>query len=998
MADTQKSAPKAIFRNVGLRRPTGAAGGILARPLQTRVDLGVGDLTREVHAPETLTIREKQALIAVDQQGRDRLDPCVIVGTTIKPLTRKTLEGLQQVIVRNPRHGGPKKTETCNDPKMGTLENDQVCGTCHATNMDCPGHLGMIKLPEGEGIIHPLFYEEVIWLLTCVCNSCSSLLVSKTTMEQEHLLALAPRARLKALAKKCEKGVVCYKLRQDGSFDSSKDQTAPCRPELNRSCEANPKYDRKVLIQEQQIKYTISRPDGSSITSNRKVSEVEQIFKYICDSDLRLLGYDPAVGVRPTDYIMHAIPVIPIQARPMAVHDGEITDDSLTITTSSIVAAVEEYSKATKADARAAVMQRVASIYSHMIDKRNDASHAVGGKTATLDIGDRLKTKEGIIRGSMMGKRVNYCGRTVAGPCSDLRLGWFAIPKMMARFLTVKEKVHRYNLNEMRLALREGNIMYIFPGKRGANTMTGVRWTVSAKMRNNSEQAVQEGDVVCRFLVKGDMCLFNRQPTLHKQSIMGAHIHIWSSDNLNFGLHMSCTKPLNADFDGDELNLHIPQTIESQVEARFFAHVDYCIINAQNNSVLIGVVYNSLTAGYIMTRPGIADEDKHDAFDPDLQTRTSSGEIENRFGFIFDSEEWAEGLEVIERATVNGWSDRLQSLQRRLAKQQIPAQTGYAMFSLVLPEDLWYDGPKGVKIRDGVLVAGTITKAHIGPVTGSIIQSIWKWSGPRRTSQFITEVTFLMDWFIEMHGFSIGFGDCVAPNRDVNQKILSNIIAKAELDIRSLGPETADMGQLELETREESIRGFVNNTSRIGKETVEQLSTNNALVVMMLSGAKGDVLNTAQMMTAVGQQYVKGERPQPNLFGRRCLPYCRPGSTDIMDNGFIPDSYLTGISPKALIFLAMAARIGLLDTATKTAESGYMQHRVVRALDGVTVHYDGSVRNPNGVIFTFCYGGDGMDAAQLIQTTSPQTGDLASFINLKEAAGRINSTFDEETM
>ncbi len=297
----------------------------------------------------------------------------------------------------------------------------------------------------------------------------------------------------------------------------------------------------------------------------------------------------------------------------------------------------------------------------------------------------------------------------------------------------------------------------------------------------------------------------------------------------------------------------------------------------------------------------------------------------------------------------------------------------------------------GVKIRDGVLIRGTITKAHVGNTHNSIVHHLWLKYGKVRTAAFLTDGTFLTDWFIFNYGFSIGYTDCVAPDPDAVQKTVDDEMHNAELSIDSLGPEKPNMTKLEKEYREQQMRDFTDNAATIGKRIAsEQLPYTNALNIMSESGAKGNASNTAQICGLVGQQFVRRQRPIPTLDkSRRCMPYFAPNSRKLEARGMIRQSFMQGISPAGLFFHMMASRIGLVSTSISTADTGALHRRVSKALESTCVAYDGSVRNLAGAVFQLaCF--DGFEAGQMIPTNHPGMGSAYSFIDIRDTIMNLN--------
>lgn len=894
--------------------------------------------------------REKQEMMARAWLEETRLEPLSIVATVITVWKSEDLISQSVVRVTSSEIARGSKMNTPEDPRLGTLDNDKMCATCRKSNMDCPGHLGYIRLHELGHFLHPLFANYAIQVLTCVCNSCSGLLISEAQMAQQRLLTLQGPARLAKLAEICAK-LPCNRHRP------SPDQ---------RSCTPNPVYEGGKFRNGYTVKYkhSISSVEGNKgrrakksditgIESVKPIKQIKTIFEHINAKDVELMGF--TCGAHPLRFILENVPVIPPAARPKTVRDGIIQHDYLTTAYQDIIngnnAIETEKDELQRSN-------RIGNLYfhiSHMIDNK-DAKYTRGPTEIVLGIKERLTSKEGIIRGHSMGKRVNFCARTVLGPGAEIPFGWIGLPDLARPELTVPIVVHRHNLAYVRQLYTQKQIRRLMPGH---GDLRGCRILIDEKNTNKYTPVI--GDTVERWSFDGDWVIFNRQPTLSKYSMMAyrAKFGPWKT----IRMHMSATPPHNADFDGDEGNYHMLQSIGSRVEADYLVSIENNVLNSHKNSAAIGIVYNGLSSMYMLTQP-------------------------TRF---LTSKEMDLGLSLLT------YRLDLPTLETRLQQSRINPLSGAALFSALLPADFWYekkDSKNTVKVRNGILITGVITKEHIGIAGNTIVQSIWKWYGRKRSSAFITDCTYLADWHIEYRGLSIGYKDCVAPNLEQVTQFIKKDLSEIQLKIAALGPERPDMGSLEKEYRERQIQGFLNNISALGQRIANQaLTANNPLNIMANSKAKGSDINTAQITGLLGQQFIKGSRPAMTITaGTRVLPYFDSNSSDIAARGFCRNNFMNGLDPGELFFHAMATRIGLMDTATKTSEVGHMQHRMVKVMEDVITRYDGSVRNSNGVIFQYSHT-DGFDAAELVNTHSNATGNLISFINLDECVGRINMRY-----
>jgi DNA-directed RNA polymerase II subunit RPB1 len=976
-------------------RPTDQVG--TCQPLrQLRVQ------SQNVSTP--LDSRQKEHLTALSRIAEEALPELEIEASIISLFDPDTLVREAVVKVTEASDSGQSSV---NDPRMGVVDNNIVCSTCHKTNLNCPGHLGYIQL--SRPILHPLFLQQIVKVLQSVCNTCGGLLLSLDEIKERGYTRFSGNERLKLIAAASEK-LPCRINHQESNIH-------PCRP--------NPYYLPGKLKELRRVMYRepgFGKKKGPE--RERTVSEIEAIFSAISQADAEALGF--ANGSHPSRYILNYFPVIPPQARPPVILGGYVKRDLLTDLYISMVKINNELLSSVLTENESKTLtDRLAETIRTFIDN-SDAKHKNKGKIDIGTIKRRIQSKEAIIRRSLMGKRVDYTARTVLGPEPSLKYGQIRIPEQMAPFLTQKVRVAPYNIELLTGLLRNGKVTHIIMKE---SRYRGKRIVVTPDIAKN--YTLQYGDQVERHLMDGDYVLFNRQPTLHKQSMTGYEVVLGKP--MTIGLHLSDTTPKNADFDGDEGNLHALQTIEAVAEAKELMSVKNCLMNSQTNKPSVGVVYDGITGAYLLTQ---VVNGKEVEVDPTLYN------------------------DLILRLTN---TDSLPTLDQRLKEMGVNKYSGRGLFSVLLPEDFYYS--KGyVHIRKGILINGTITKDHIGPSSGSIVQALYKDYGKNRVVDFLTDTPFLINGWLQEYGFSVGLKDCYVGdtasdeqrreairilrresgldrvaeleteiqeaeldglteiarqkkleleearsrldtkliqqmqeliskgNTNNTRKLLEEEIAKAKLNVEALGTKLDD--PLEEERREKQIVGYVNVTSEVGKRiSTEQLSPTNALNVMAISGAKGSVSNIAQITGMLGQQFILGQRmPMTISQGSRCLPYYENDDLDPSSRGFCTSSFLSGLTPAELFFHQAGGREGLMDTAIKTADTGSIHHQLIKALEDIKIGYDGSVRNATGTIFQFSYGDDGFDAGELEPV---KIGDLdtVSFINVDRLVGRINSVF-----
>ncbi len=560
----------------------------------------------------------------------------------------------------------------------------------------------------------------------------------------------------------------------------------------------------------------------------------------------------------------------------------------------------------------------------------------------------RLKGKEGRLRGNLMGKRVDFSARTVITPDPNLSLDEVGVPRSIAKTLTICETVTPFNIAKLQALVRNGPTEH--PGARYVIRDDGTRIDLRYA-RRAGELVLQKGFRVERHINDGDVVIFNRQPSLHKMSMMGHRIRVMPYST--FRLNLSVTTPYNADFDGDEMNLHVPQSWETVAEISEICAVPRQIVSPQSNKPVMGIVQDTLC--------GIRKFTKRDAFIPrDL---------------LMNLLMWIPRWDGI--------------IPQPAILKPVPLWTGKQLMSLILPPRINLitfhsthpDGEKGdcspgdtkVLIEDGQLLAGILCKKTVGSAAGGLIHTIFMEHGPFVCRDFFNDCQTVVNYWLLQNGFSVGIGDTVADAQTMAK--INDTIAAAKDGVRKIIIQAREnkLSCLPGLTLRESFEAEVNKLLNRARDTSgtsaqRSLKEQNNVKQMVVAGSKGSFINISQMTACVGQQNVEGKRI-PFGFRHRTLPHFTKDDYGPESRGFVENSYLRGLTPQEFFFHAMGGREGLIDTAVKTAETGYIQRRLVKAMEDVMVRYDGTVRNAGGDILQFAYGEDGMDAAALERQT-----------------------------
>jgi len=667
-------------------------------------------------------------------------------------------------------------------------------------------------------------------------------------------------------------------------------------------------------------------------------SDIRDWFEDIPDEDIEALGIN-ADRSRPEWMILTVLPVPPVTARPsITLDNGQRSEDDLTHKLVDIIRINQRFMENREAGAPQLIIEdlwellqyHVTTFMDNEISGTPPARHRSGRPLKTLS--QRLKGKEGRFRGSLSGKRVNFSARTVISPDPTLSLNEVGVPDRVAKEMTQTMNVNERNLDQARRYVANGPEAH--PGANYVRRHDGRRLKVTEKNCEELAEKVEPGWEVSRHLIDGDIVVFNRQPSLHRMSIMAHEVVVMPYKT--FRLNTTVCPPYNADFDGDEMNMHALQNEEARAEARVLMRVQEQMLSPRFGENIIGAIQDHISGTYLLT---------HD---------------NPRFNET-------QALDLL-RAT------RIDELPEPSGHEDgDPYWTGRDVFSELLPDDLnlSFTGTVGeqVVIEDGRLVEGTIAEDEVGGFGGEIVDTIAKVYSKTRARIFVNEVASLAMRSIMHFGFSIGIDDESVPEAAEGQ--IDEAIGDAYDRVETL-IETYRAGELESlpgRTVDETLEMKIMQTLGKARDTAgdiagDHFDDDNPAVVMAESGARGSMLNLTQMAGCVGQQAVRGERINRG-YEDRTLSHFQPNDLSADAHGFVEASYRGGLGPKEFFFHAMGGREGLVDTAVRTSKSGYLQRRLINALSELETQYDGTVRDTSDNIVQFEFGEDGTSPVQV---------------------------------
>ncbi|KAF9761031.1 DNA-directed RNA polymerase II subunit RPB1, partial [Nosema granulosis] len=835
-----------------------------------------------------------------------------------------------QVIHPETMENGLPKQGGLIDLKMGTTERSFLCSTCERDNFGCPGHFGHIELTKP--MFHIGYISKIKKILECICFYCSRIKCNTNLNTLNALWGL------------CKTKTVC---------------------EDDAGCGNKQPVIKKEGLNLVAFMKGEDNSEGKVILNGERV---HSIFKKISDEDILRLGFDLEFS-RPEWLILTVLLVPPPAVRPSIVMEGMLrAEDDLTHKLADIIKANTYLKKYELEGAPGHIIRdyeqllqfHIATLIDNDISGQPQALQKSGRPLKSISA--RLKGKEGRVRGNLMGKRVDFSARSVITADANISLEEVGVPYEVAKIHTFPEKITPFNIERLEKLVANGPNEY--PGANYVIRTDGQR--IDLKF-NRGDIKLEEGYVVERHMQDGDVVLFNRQPSLHKMSMMGHRVKVMSGKT--FRLNLSVTSPYNADFDGDEMNLHMPQSYNTISELEEICMVSKQVLGPQSNKPVMGIVQDTLTGLRFFTN--------RDAF--------------------FDKREMMQVLYSIEQ-NINRRQDSsnygiLDLLNRPAIQKPKELWTGKQILSFIFPsvfyqtqgEDPENLSDSAVVIIGGEIMSGIIDKKSVGASQGGLIHIITNDYGSKRITQFFNDIQKIITKFLmNIHVFSMGIGDIVADadTLRVVRKAIDN--AKNSVDEIILKAQNNRLDRLPGMTMKESFESQVNfvlNKARdvSGTSTQKSLNQCNNMKAMVLSGSKGSFINISQVTACVGQQNVEGKRI-PFGFAYRTLPHFSKEDYSGKSRGFVENSYLSGLSPEEFFFHAMGGREGLIDTAIKTAETGYIQRRLVKAMEDATVRLDQSVRGASGNIYQYKYGEDGFDATFLeMQKMNMKRGGNSTF-------------------
>ncbi|MCF7799101.1 DNA-directed RNA polymerase subunit A' [Candidatus Woesearchaeota archaeon] len=813
------------------------------------------------------------------------------------------------------------------DVRLGVIDPGLKCKTCGLKLKECPGHFSYIEV--ARPVVHIKFVELALDLLRLTCKDCGRILIPETKIQE-----------------------VKDELDKISEFGTDTER----RNFLKEMIATMKTVTKCPHCSAKQQKIKLEKPT-TFLEDEKRISpiEIRTRFEKISNEDLKVIGINP-VTARPEWTILTVLPIPPVTMRPsITLESGERSEDDLTHKLGDIVRINQRLFENINAGAPEIIVEdlwdllqyHVTTFFDNDVSQLPPARHRSGQPLKTLTA--RVKSKEGRIRHNLAGKRTNFSARAVISPDPKLEINEVGVPRNFSMKLTVPEKITDWNIDYLKKFVERGPDEY--PGANYIVRPDGRRKRITDETKEQLLEELEPGLIVERHLMDGDVVLFNRQPSLHKMSMMCHKVRVL--DGLTLRLNPAVCAPYNADFDGDEMNLHVPQTEESRAEAELLMQVQTQLISPRYGLSIIGCNQDAISGNYLLTN--------------------------NNFKTSHE--------EAVDILMAIGETD-FSNLPK---KKEV---SGKEIFSTLLPKDLSFSAPNKnykehpedpesmVIIKNGSLTQGVLDKNNLGEGSGLLLRQIHKLYGPEDTVMFLGKIYRLGIEVLFRLGFTTGIADTDLSDEGNSQ--VQKTIKQAEKDADKLieqfkaGTLEALPGHSEAETLELKLLSVLNKARNDAGNIVGETARQSNTMDMLKSGARGNIINMAQMSALVGQQDLRGGRVNKG-FHNRTLSCFKEGDLSGDAHGFIRNGFKSGLKPHEAFFMAMTGRDSLMDTALRTPKSGYLYRRLANAMQDLKIEYDYTVRDASGKLVQFIFGEDGVDVSK----------SEGGIINVKKIVGEV---------
>ncbi len=815
------------------------------------------------------------------------------------------------------------------DPHLGVINPGLRCKTCGQKMKQCPGHFGSLELVRP--VVHSEFSRRIEMLMHATCEECGRIVLPEEDLEK-----------------------------------------------LRRDVEAQPKHTeiiaKKIVAKAKKItkcphckaikgKLLLDKPTNFFMEKERIYpTQIREWIEKIPEQDLMLFGYNPE-RIKPEWFILTVVPVPPITLRPsITLESGIKSEDDLTHKLVDIIRINIRLKDNIDAGAPQLIIEDLWDLLQYHITTYFDnntagvppAKHRSGRALRTLV--QRLKGKKGRFRHNLTGKRVNFAARSTVTPDPFLEISEIGVPETIAKELTVPEIVTSWNKKKIeKLVKDKDKAVYLI---RPDETRKKIDET-------NKKEVLEELDIgykVERRLRNGDIVLFNRQPSLHRLSMLAHKVRVMPGKTLR--INPIVCKPYNADFDGDEMNIHVPQTEEGKTEAKELMYVRDQVISPRYGGPVIILDEDGVSGLYVLTMKSTEftpEEAMQYFYEIGITNIPKPDRGKNYSGKIIFSQTLPKDLDL-----------EYQTKTCRVLKK-----TG--LCKNCVKEKCEHDAY--LKIERGKLKCGVIDAASLGEGSGKIIDALAREYPSEVIEKFYFDTMRLITDILTKRGMTVGLDEYEVSDKikEKKKKIVEEVMEEGKKLVEKFSRGTLKHipgRNLEESFEIEMMRLAAKSKEKLEREIMKEklgpvLSKNPELntMVMILSGSRGSSINLMNIAGFWGQASVREGRPRRG-FSDRLISLNKRSDFGVDAGGFISKNFLEGMNAKEYFYHSMGGRQGEVDTGVSTKVSGYLYRRLANSLKDLMVNHDGTVRTADKNVVQYKYGEDGVFPMKTVQGKS----------------------------
>ncbi len=801
------------------------------------------------------------------------------------------------------------------DPHLGVINPGLRCKTCGQQMKSCPGHFGHLNLVRP--VVHSEFSKKVEELMHGTCMNCGRIALSEEKLAELHSIQQTDSTVdvVKRILFKTKKVKKC--------------------PHCGES--------RKIVLLDKPTNFYQDR-------ERIYPTQIREWMEKIPVKDIELFGYK-AERLRPEWFVLTTLQVPPITIRPsITLETGIKSEDDLTHKLVDIIRINLRLKDNIEAGAPQLIIEDLWDLLQYHVTTYFDnntagvppAKHRSGRPLRTLV--QRLKGKRGRFRYNLTGKRVNFAARSTISPDPYLGINELGVPEAIASELTVPEYVTEWNEKRLKKLVKEDKkVAYVI-------RPNGQRKKVGDENRDEIADELTIGFRVERQLQDGDVVLFNRQPSLHRMSMMAHNVRIVKNKTLRF--NPVVVKPYNADFDGDEMNMHVPQTEEGKAEARELMLVQKHIISPRHGGPVIVLDEDGVSGVYLLTLPSTKfSKSKAMQYFYDMNlTEIPEPDVDGKFysGKLLFSQLLPKDLNLEYDTYTAGMIKRV-----GLLKDENDAKK--------------YD--TRVLIKNGKLLSGVIDANSLGE-RGKLVDILAREYPPEVIERFYNNLSKIAANLVTERGMTTGLDDYEV-SKDIvkiTEEAIQEELRESDELVRQFRAGTLEIipGKTLPESFEQRMLMLGSKIKQkvqraILKEKIEEVLQSSkpkyGTILMILSKSKGRPDNLTNISGLWGQAAVREGRPKRGYDGR-LITVNRKGDLGALAGGFIGHNFSNGMAPREFFYHAMGGRQGEVDTGVSTKISGYLYRRLANSLKDLLVHNDETVRTSNKNVVQFVYGED----------------------------------------